>query len=208
MAHHLFITASVRNEGSQSTHMGQYFCDALKAADPTATFTHRNVGITPPPHPTHDYTVANYTPPDERTTEMKIALKISDELIDELLVADKLVVAVPMYNFSVPSTFKAYIDNIVRVGRTFQPTEGGGFQGALGGKKAIFITARGAMYGDESPIKAFDLQTPWLTTVFGFMGLTETTFVNADGLDFGGAAYRQESLDSAKARLMELSTTW
>lgn len=208
MAHHLFITASVRREGSQSTRMGQLFCDALKTADPDATFSHRDVGITPPPHPTHDYTVANYTAPDERTPNMKAVLKVSDELIDELLAADKLVVAVPMYNFSVPSTFKAYIDNIVRVGRTFYPAQGGGFHGALGGKKAIFITARGAMYGENSPIREFDMQTPWLQTVFGFMGLTDMEFVNADGLDFGGAAYRQDSIADAEARLVELAAAW
>nr|WP_319247633.1 NAD(P)H-dependent oxidoreductase [uncultured Celeribacter sp.] len=208
MAHHLFITASVRNDDSHSTRMGRGFCEAVKAAHPVATFTHRDVGITPPPHPTHAYTVANYTPPEERSTKMKATLQTSDQLIDELLQADTLIVAVPMYNFSVPSTFKAYIDNIVRVGRTFLPSENGGFRGVLGDKKAIFITARGAMYGEGSPIRDFDMQTPWLKTVFGFMGLEDMTFVNADGLDFGEASYRQKSLTTAEKHLSELAKTW
>lgn len=208
MTHHLFITSSVRDDSSHSTRMGRGFCDAVKALHPEATFTHRDVGITPPPHPTHAYTVANYTPPEERTKEMTAALQTSDQLIDELLKADKLVIAVPMYNFSVPSTFKAYIDNIVRVGRTFLPSEDGGFHGVLGDKKAIFITARGAMYGEGSPIQAFDMQTPWLKTVFGFMGIQDMTFVNADGLDFGEAAYRQKSLATAEKHLSELAHTW
>lgn len=208
MAHHLYVTASVRTEGSQSSKLGQHFCEALKAANPDAIFSHRDVAGTPPPHPTHAYTVANYTPPEQRTEEMKAALKVSDALIDELVAADTLVFALPMYNFSVPSTFKAYVDNIVRVGRTFFPAESGGFTGALGDKKALFITARGAMYGPQSPIRDFDMQTPWLRTVFGFMGLSDATFVHADGLDFGEAEYRQASIAAAQAQLTKLATTW
>lgn len=125
MAHHLFVTASVRTEGSKSSELGQFFRDALAAKDPQATFSARDVGINPPPHPTHAYTVANYTPPEDRTPDMVETLKTSDFLIDEMLAADTLIIAVPMYNFSVPSTFKAYIDKLVRVGRTFFPAERG-----------------------------------------------------------------------------------
>lgn len=208
MTHYLYVTASVREHGSQSNLLGRIFCDELKAVNSDATFVHRDVGLNPPPHPTHDYTVANYTPPEERTEKMMADLAASDMLIDELLSADKLIFAVPMYNFSVPSTFKAYIDNLVRIGRTFFPAEDGGFQGALGTKKAVFITARGAIYGNGSPLKELDLQTPWLKAVFGFMGLTDTKFVSADGLDFGGAAYRHESLQRAEAELKELAAIW
>jgi len=70
MAHHLYVTASVRIEGSKSSELGQFFRYALTKKDPQATFAARNVGITPPPHPTDAYTVANYTPPEERTPDM------------------------------------------------------------------------------------------------------------------------------------------
>lgn len=208
MAHHLFISSSVRAEGSKSDELGRYFQNRLIAKDPNATFTTRNVGIEPPPHPTHAYTIANYTAPEDRSQSMVQTLQTSDMLIDEMLAADTLIAAIPMYNFSVPSTFKAYVDNIVRVGRTFFPTEGGGFSGALSGKKALFITTRGAMYGADSPIKELDMQTPWLKTVFGFMGLTDIEFVHADGLDFGGAEYRDTSLASAKTKLTEIVQRW
>lgn len=208
MPHHLYVTASVRTEGSKSGELGRFFREVLCEIDPNATFSERDVGITPPPHPTEAYTVANYTPPHERTDDMNETLKSSDELIDEMLASDTLIFAVPMYNFSVPSTFKAYIDNLVRVGRTFFPTKDGGFSGALGDKKALFITTRGATYGNDSPIKDFDLQTPWMRTVYGFMGLTDMTFVHADGLDFGGPDYRNESLAAAKAQLTEIAKTW
>lgn len=208
MPYHLYITASVRPEASQSNRLGQHFCTALKAKDPTSEIVHRDVGLTPPAHPTHAYTVANYTADTERTPEMRAVLAQSDALIDEMLGARSLIVAVPMYNFSVPSTFKAYIDNLVRVGRTFFPDGNGGFTGALGAKKALVITARGALYGADSPIRDCDMQTPWLRTVYGFMGLTDMTFVHADGLDFGDAAYRADSLAKAEAHLTELARIW
>lgn len=94
MTHHLYVTASVRTEGSKSSELSQFFRNALAAKDLQATFTARDVGITPPPHPTHAYTVANYTPPDERTPDMAETLQTSDLLIDEILAADTLIIAV------------------------------------------------------------------------------------------------------------------
>lgn len=185
-----------------------FFCDSVRTANPAATFTHRDVGVNPPPHPTHAYTVANYTSPEDRSETMKHTLKTSDMLIDEMLSADTLIVAVPMYNFSVPSTFKAYIDNLVRIGRTFWRTEDGAFGGALSEKKAIFITTRGAIYGEGSPIRDFDMQIPWQKTVYGFMGLKDMTFVHADGRDFGETEYRTTSLAKAQNRLTEVARTW
>ncbi len=208
MSYHLYITASVRTSGSKSDELGQYFCDQIRSRNPATKFITRNLGTNPPPHPTHAYTKANYTPPEERTEEMQDVLKTSDELIDEMHAAQTLIVAVPMYNFSVPSTFKAYIDNIVRIGRTFFPAEAGGFTGSFGDKKAVFITARGAMYGEGSPIASLDLQIPWLKTVYGFMGLKELSFVNADGLDFGSLEHRTESMENARRRLKTLAETW
>ena len=129
-------------------------------------------------------------------------------LIDELIYSSHFVFAVPMYNFSIPSTFKAYIDNLVRVGRTFAANENGSFEGLLKGKKVLVITARGAMYGEGSPIAAFDHQEPYLRTVFGFMGVENITFVHADGMDFAANEYRSESLQTASDQLKELATKW
>lgn len=208
MSNILYISSSVRGAQSQSKQLGDFFLTQLKKQDLDAKVKHRDVGTSPPRHPTHDYTVANYTTPNDRTVAMQNTLAESDSLVDEVLEADKLIYAVPMYNFSVPSTFKAYIDNIVRVNRTFEVVEGGGFAGVLGAKKAIFITARGAMYGENSPIKDLDLQTPYLKTVFGFMGLTDITFAHADGLDFGSDEYHQQSLESARAELIKIARHW
>ncbi len=113
-----------------------------------------------------------------------------------------------MYNFSIPSTFNAYIDNIVRVDRTFEVTSDGGFAGLLPHKKVLFVTSRGAIYGEGSPIKEFDMQESYLRTVFGFMGITEPEFVHADGMDFADATYREKSLAHAREQLSVLAKSW
>lgn len=113
-----------------------------------------------------------------------------------------------MYNFSIPSTFKAYIDNIVRVGRTFEVKQDGSFSGLLAQTKVLFITSRGAVYNMDSPIRAFDQQEPYLRTVFGFMGITAPQFVHADGLDFAEQSYRDESLKRARRKLAALAASW
>lgn len=204
----LYVSSSVRPETSRSNQLGQHFCNIIMEKSPTTNIVQRDVGTNPPQHPDVAYTLANYTPPEERSENMNKTLAHSDVLIDELFTADQMIFSVPMYNFSIPSTFKAYIDNLVRVGRTFTVNERGAFQGLLVGKKAVFITARGAIYGDGSPLHAYDHQEGYLRTVFGFMGLTDVQFVHADGLDFAEKEYREASLVKAKEALEALALTW
>ena len=201
----LHIDSSVRVAASQSRKLANQFVGLWKQSNAQATITYRDVNANPPPHPTEAYTVANYTPADLRTDAMKLALADSDALIDELIAANMIVFSIPMYNFSIPSTFKAYIDNLVRVGRTFNVGADGQFVGLLKGKKVIIITTRGAMYGQGSPIAALDYQEPYLRTVLGFMGLDQICFVNADGMDFGTAQYKAASLETAAKDLKELA---
>ena len=101
---------------------------------------------------------AAFTPPQDRSPELNQAIATSDALVDELLAADRYVFGVPMYNFGVPSTFKAYIDQIIRVGRTFAVNEQG-FQGLVdSSKKMLVITARGGSYQQGTPAATYDLQ--------------------------------------------------
>ncbi len=115
----LEIQSSVRKEGSISRTLNREFVQAWQANHPETQHRFRDVGMNPPTHPTELWATANYTPPESRTPEMVEVLAQSEELIEELLWADRLVMGVPMYNLSVPSNFKAYLDNVVRVGRTF-----------------------------------------------------------------------------------------
>lgn len=113
-----------------------------------------------------------------------------------------------MYNLSIPSTFKAYIDQIVRVGRTFSVNEQGGYTGLLdSSKKALVITSRGGTFPPGTPYAAYDLQEPYIRTIFGFMGITDITFIHADGLSLGEEA-REKSLTAAKDAIAQIVTNW
>jgi len=204
----LHIDASVRQEGSKSRQLGKRFIDLWEAAHPDVQVIYRDVGQFPPSHPTEAFTIANYTPPDLRTPEMHMVLKQSDLLIDELLDVERLVFGIPMYNFSIPSMFKAYIDNLIRVGRTFRVTEDGKFEGLVTGKKALVISTRGASYSPPSPITQFDFQKPYLRAVFGFIGITDIIFVCAENLDFGQPVEREKNLEQAQLKLEELVHSW
>ena len=103
-------------------------------------------------------------------------------MIAELEKADTIVLAVPMYNFSIPSTLKAWIDHIARAGRTFRYTAHGP-EGLLKGKKVVVLTARGGHYSGQSPFRAMDFQEPYLRAGLGFLGMSDVTFVHLEGLN-------------------------
>jgi FMN-dependent NADH-azoreductase len=96
-----------------------HLTEAWKQNHPADVVTYRDIGRHPVPHVDEPWIAVGYTPPEQRTPEMWEAIRISDQLVDEFLAAELYVIGIPMYNFSVPSTFKAYIDQIVRIGRTF-----------------------------------------------------------------------------------------
>jgi FMN-dependent NADH-azoreductase len=108
-------------------------------------------------------------------------------LIEELEAADTIVLAVPMYNFSIPSTLKAWIDHVARAGRTFRYTAAGP-EGLLNGKKVFVVSGRGGFYSGDSPAKVLDFQEPYLRAVLGFLGLTDVTFIHVEGLKVSSEA--------------------
>ncbi len=121
------------------------------------------------------------TPEASRTDRQAELVAFSDALIDEVEAADTIVLAVPMYNFSIPSALKAWIDHIVRAGRTFRYTEAGPI-GLLKGKKVFVVTARGGVYSGGSPAEGLDFQAPYLRAILGFIGIDDVTFIHLEGL--------------------------
>ncbi len=180
--------------------------DAWQTLHPENTISYRDLRQTPVPHITEEWIAADFTPPEALTPEMAEVLKFSDALVDEFLAADRCIFSVPMHNFSIPSNFKAYIDQIVRVGRTFM-LEDGQFKGLATGKKILFITARGVSYGAGSPYEGWDCQTSALRYAFQFMGVTNIQFIHANGLDLGDEA-RQQGLNEAKSQIQDLVINW
>lgn len=113
--------------------------------------------------------------------------EISEALVSQFLAADVIVVGAPMYNFSVPSQLKAWIDRVAQAGRTFTYTEQGP-RGLAGGKTVIVASTRGGMYSTNPALAGLDHQESYLSAVFGFLGITDVRFVRAEGLAMGDAA--------------------
>jgi FMN-dependent NADH-azoreductase len=182
----LFVTSSLFGAESQSRQIAAEFVDAWRNAHPGTSVVERDVG-SDMPHLTLDTLGALMTPADARTPAQQATVAFADELIAEVEAADTIVIAAPMYNFSIPSTLKAWIDHVARAGRTFHYTEAGP-QGLLAGKKVFVITGRGGVYSGESPARGMDFQEPYLRTMLGFIGLDDVTFIHVEGLKVSAEA--------------------
>jgi FMN-dependent NADH-azoreductase len=140
----------------------------------------RDLNATPIPPINAEWVAAVYTPEEARTPQQKDLLSLSDSLISELQQADEYVFGVPMHNFSVPSVLKLWVDQIARVGKTFSYA-GGTPKGLIIGKKATFIVATGGIYDAQTQMASFNFVEPYLRSLFGFLGLTDVTFLTAGG---------------------------
>lgn len=183
MSNVLLIHSSVFGAKSQSLGLAR---DLLKRY-PHRSLVERALAAHTMPHLDGETFAAMGNDAGDLNSRQKEVVALSDELIAELEVADTIVLAVPMYNFSIPSTLKAWIDHVARRGRTFRYTENGP-EGLLKGKKVFVLAARGGLYSNGAPAAAFDFQEPYLRTVLGFLGLTEVTFVYLEGLAMGPEA--------------------
>jgi len=176
----LRIDASSRIHDSQSRELANFFVNHWLNTHTDGEVIVRDLIAGSPPH-ISDATVAGfYTSKDCQSSEHKQATALSDELINELMEADVLLIDTPMYNFSIPSALKAWIDQIVRIGETFNFSPDSGFEGLVTGKQAYVITASGASFADEN-MKALDFMTPYLNTLLGFLGFTEIKFFTVEG---------------------------
>ncbi|MGW8391096.1 FMN-dependent NADH-azoreductase [Pseudoduganella sp. HUAS MS19] len=186
MANVLYINSSVRSAGSLSRQLSSAFIAKWKAANPADTVIERDLAANPVPHLSEQMMGAFFTPAEARNAEQAHVVKVSDTLVDELIAADVVVIGAPMYNFSVPSSLKAWIDHVARAGRTFQYTANGP-EGLLKGKKVYVFTASGGVYS-EGAAAAYDHLSTFLRTVLGFIGLTDVQFIRAEGVAMGEQA--------------------
>lgn len=205
MSHLLHLDSSPRGERSHSRQLSGEFVSSWKALHPTDEIVYRDLGRAPVPHIEEQTIVAAFTSPDERTPTLREALRVSDELIAELLDAERYVLGVPMYNFSIPAMLKAYIDLIIMPGRTFTIDSDGSYRGLVQGKKMLIITSRGGLYQPGSPGAALDVQEPFLRIAFGFIGITDITFIHAEGLN---TDLREQSLTEVQRTLAERVGAW
>ena len=206
MSHILHLDASARAERSISRTLAYEFLTAWKDKHPDDIVTYRDLGHQAIPHVTEAWIAAAYSSPADYTPELQAAVRLSDELIDELLAADRYIVGLPMYNFSVPSVFKAYIDQVVRVGRTFA-VDSSGYTGLVKDRKMLVITAQGGSYRPGTPMEAYNFHEPYLRAIFGLIGVTDISFIYADGLTMGDEA-REKSVAAARVEVQSMTATW
>ncbi|WNZ25805.1 FMN-dependent NADH-azoreductase [Leptolyngbya sp. NK1-12] len=207
MAHLLHIDASPRGERSHSRRMTREFVEQWKQTYANDTVTYRDIGRNSIPHVDEPWIAAAFSPPEQLTPQLQEAIHLSNQLVDEFLAADIYVIGVPMYNFSVPSGFKAYIDQIVRVGRTvaFEPNDSANvFKPLVLGKKMFIVESRGdSGFHPGGRYETMNHHDPYLVTVFGFMGITDITFIHVENDEYGGQKLA-ESIAAARAKITEL----
>jgi FMN-dependent NADH-azoreductase len=185
----LRVDASARFEGSVTRQLADLMLRELDERVPGLSVARRDVaaGL---PFVDAAWVGANLTEPEARNAAQRQALAKSDQLVAEVMAADVLVIATPIYNFSVPASLKAWIDQVARARLTFRYTEHGP-QGLLSGKKAYVLVATG---GTEVG-GAIDFATPWLKFVLGFLGITDVEMIAADRGMLRGDAARQNAVD-------------
>jgi FMN-dependent NADH-azoreductase len=176
----LHINSSPLYDRSVSRQLSAAFVDQWKSLHPGAAVIDRDLNATSLPPISAEWVGAAYTPEAARTSQQKDLLALSDTLLAELERADEYVIGVPMHNFGVPSVLKLWIDQISRVGKTFS-YESGTPKGLLVGKKATFIIATGGIYDPQTQMASFNFVEPYLRSVFGFLGVTDATFLTAGG---------------------------
>ena len=195
----LYLSSSLRGSDSQSSQMAEEFIALRKAAGQDIAVTHRDLNAAPLPHIDGERFGAFTTPADSRTAAQAAIVAESDALIQQLKEADELVVALPMYNLGVPSTFKAWIDHVARAGETFRYTENGPV-GLVSDKPVTVLAARGGQYvGTE-----MDTQTLYIRHIFGLMGISNVHFIYAEGLNMGeqqAADARRQAREAMQAQL-------
>jgi FMN-dependent NADH-azoreductase len=195
----LQINSSARSwangQGSQSTRLASELVEQLRAANPGATLTLRD--LTANPHPALDESAlgALFTPAEARSAEQHARVAQDQALIDEVKAADVIVIGVPMVNFGITSQLKNWIDAIAKAGITFKYTATGPV-GLIEGKKVYAVLTRGGVYRDQP----HDTQVPYLRQTLGFLGITDIEFIYAEGLALGPDS-EAKALASARSEI-------
>lgn len=176
----LHIDSSPLYGRSVSRQLSSAFVSEWKSSHPGGTVIYRDLTVTPIPPINADWVGAAYTPDEARSSQQNDLLALSDKLLAEIEQADEYVIGVPMHNFGVPSVLKLWIDQIARAGKTFAYKDGAP-KGLLTSKKATFIIATGGVYDAQTRMASFNFVEPYLRSVFGFLGVTDATFLTAGG---------------------------
>jgi FMN-dependent NADH-azoreductase len=175
----LHIISSPRGAASLSIKLGNAIIEKIRSAYPGSIVQESNLVNKQFPHLEEAHLSSFFTPAENRTPENIAAIKHSEDAIKEIQDADVIVIGVPLYNFSIHSSLKAWVDHIARSGVTFKYDENGP-EGLIKGKKVYIALASGGVYSD-GPMKPMDFAVPYLKTILGFIGMTDTTVFRVEG---------------------------
>jgi len=199
MATLLQINSSLSGDEGHSSYLSNQFRARWREQNPDGRVIVRDLARQPIPHLDAERLHAFITPADKRSPAQQEIVDYSDQLIAELRQADLVVFGVPMYNFGVPSTLKAYFDHVARSGETFRYTSEGP-RGLLEDKPVYIMATRGGIYEGTDA----DTQTGYINTFLGFLGLTQTHFIYAEGLAMGEERLK-ETLQKAEHMITDLA---
>lgn len=198
----LHIDSSILGAGSVSRTLSAAIVAAQRAQHPGLQVSYRDLAAQPVGHLSGAHLAAGQGAVPEDTT---LAADVADgaAVLDAFLAADIVVVGAPMYNFSIPTQLKAWIDRLAIAGRTFRYSEKG-VEGLAGGKTVIIASSRGGFYGEGTPIAFLDHQETYLKGVFSFFGITDIRFIRAEGVAMGDEQ-RTKSVEGAQAEIERLA---
>lgn len=195
----LIINASVRNTKSYSRKLTSLFVENWKKKHPLDVFTYRETGIDIIPNIDEHWIGSAFIKPSQRTEENQKALKLSNELIQELKENDIYVIGTPMYNWSIPGGLKAYIDQVMRINETWKFRSGvpdGDYVGLLEHKKVFILSSRGDTgYGENEKNGHMNFQTTYLKHIFGIMGVKDIIIFSLDNEEFGGEIFENSKTE-------------
>ena len=198
----LHIDSGILGTASVSRQLSADAVAEWRVQHPNIEVVYRDLVVQPLTHLAGDQLFAAATDPGQQSPEMRAILGESEKVLREFLDADIVVIGAPMYNFSIPSQLKAWIDRIAIKGKTFVYTEYGP-KGLVGDKTVIIASARGGFYGETSAVAAWDHQESYLKAVFGFLGVTDIRFLRAEGLNVS-AEQKEKAIHEAKGSVASL----
>ncbi|MCR8960457.1 FMN-dependent NADH-azoreductase [Variovorax sp. S2] len=196
----LHVDSSILSTNSTSRLLTAEIVAAWKAAHPDTTVEYLDLAVNTPSHFSADALGIKTGVQAQPTEAQQRENELSEKLVSQFLASDVIVVGAPLYNFSIPTQLKAWIDRLAQIGRTFKYTDKGPV-GLAGGKTVIVASSRGGVYSTTEGGRALEHQESYLTAIFGFFGVTDVRFVRAEGLAMGDAP-KAAALASARADIL------
>lgn len=201
----LHIDSSVNGANSVSRQLTEHIVELWSASHPDIEIDYLDLASAAPSHLSAESMSFRLPPTAAELSEVQKRENIlSEALVAQFLAADVVVVGAPLYNFSIPSQLKAWIDRIAQVGRTFKYTESGPV-GLATGKTVIVASSRGGIYSTSEASRAMEHQESYLQIIFGFFGITDVRFVRAEGLNMG-VDIRARAIAAAQEEIRNLDT--